>query len=37
MTQIYIYNKIYTNVKQKKFEELVPSVLPLLKQTNKQG
>ena len=29
----FTYNKTYTNVKHKIFEELVPSVLPLLKST----
>ena len=36
MTQIYI-NKTYTNVKHKIFEELVPSVSPLLKKYIRPG
>ena len=37
LTQIYIYNKIYTNIKHKIFEESVPSVLPLLKKHRRLG
>ena len=38
LTQICIYNKAYKNVKHRIFEELVPSVLPLLtKHTQKNN
>ena len=36
MTQIYI-NKTYTNIGRKSFEELVPSVSPLLKKHIRLG
>ena len=36
MTQIYI-NKTYTNIRHKIFEELVPSVSPLLKKHIRLG
>ena len=36
MTQIYI-NKTYTNIGHKSFEELVPSVSPLLKKHIRLG
>ena len=37
MTQIYIKKKTYTNIRHKTFEELVPSVSPLLKKHIRLG
>ena len=37
LTQIYIYNKRYTDIEHNIFEELVPSVLPLLKKHVRLG
>ena len=37
LTQIFIHNKTYTHIKHKLSEELVPSVLPLLKKHIRLG